>query len=535
MMLKQCFLMILGLMVSAICSAEVLVKSSGFEESNNIVGQKAVEEEQALDAIVKIFAVKSSPGFSMPWQNGQQSQGTGSGVVIKDGLILTNAHVVANHAFLMVRKQGDPTRYVAKAVAVCHTADLALLKVEDKLFYKDITPLEFGDLPELQEEVSVIGYPVGGDSISITKGVVSRIEPVIYSHSHRTLLAIQVDAAINPGNSGGPVLLDNKIIGLAFQTYLTRQSMGHVIPQPVINHFLNDFYNKRPLKFPVLKIGVTTMENPDLRTWAKMRKGDTGILITTVTKTPGKTTPFKINDVILAIDNKTVANNGSIQFRENEVIDFKYLIRKKYVGEKVNFKLLRDGKEIVVDYQLTVPNKLVKSRRYNITPEYYFVGGLLFVPLDMNFLESWKNWWNSAPRELVNFRGAVITKDRKEIVVLANVLPDAVNVGYQNIKYSAVKKLNGKKVVDLKSFVRNIENIKTGFVILELYNNSKIVLDVKKMRASTKRIMGRYRIPYDRSESLINVAKKDVKTPIVAAKKNVKTPKIAVKKDVNKK
>ncbi len=509
-MIKQCFLMILGFTFSVICSAKVLADSDTVEEANYRAGQKIDSEKKVLDAVVKIFAVTSAPNFFMPWQNYPQSQSTGSGVVIENDLILTNAHIVANQSFLMVRKQGDPTRYITKAVAVCHTADLALLKVEDKVFYKDIEPLTFGPLPELQEEVSVFGYPVGGDNISITTGVVSRIEPVIYTHSRRNLLAIQVDAAINPGNSGGPVLHHNQIIGLAFQSFPSQQNIGYVIPQTIINHFLKDFYDKRPLDFPVLQIGVMAMENPDLRAWAKMREEDTGILITEIPKVIEKTAPFKINDVILAIDDEAIANDGSVQFRENEVIDFKYLIMEKHIGEKANFRLLRDGKEVVVDYQLTAPKQLVKNRRYDITPEYYFIGGLLFVPLNVNLLDSWNNWWDNAPRELVNFYGEEIKKDRKEIVVLADVLADEINVGYQNIKYLAVKKLNGKKVVDLKSFVKDLENIKTGFVVLELHNSRKIVLDIEKMRTSTKRIMERYRIPQDRSKNLKTEKKEDV-------------------------
>ncbi|UDQ96529.1 serine protease [Lentisphaerota bacterium WC36G] len=495
-MLKKLFIIIT--IVGNIFYCESLIA----KENNSEKFQNVATEDQVLDAVIKIFAVTSSPNFFMPWQNYPQSQGTGSGVVIKDNLILTNAHVVANQSFLMVRKQGNPKRYVAKSVAVCHTADLALLKVEDQSFYKDITPVEFGVLPELQEEVSVFGYPVGGDNISITKGVVSRIEPVSYSHSGRTLLAIQIDAAINPGNSGGPVLHDNKIIGLAFQSFRSQQNIGYVIPQSIINHFLTDFYNKKNSDFPELQIGVMVMENPDLRKWAKMRDVDTGIMVTKIPEVFKDSMPLNVNDVILAIDDEPIANNGSVVFRKNEIIDFKYLIMKKHIGDNINFRLLRDGKEMVVDYKLTAPKYLVKSRRYDITPKYYFMGGLLFVPLNVNFLDSWNDWWNNAPRELVNFCNDDIKPNRKEIVVLANIFADEVNVGYQDIKFKGIKKLNDSEVVDLRSFVEKLEQITDEFVVIELYDSRKIVLEIAKLRASTKQIMNRYRIPQDRSNNL---------------------------------
>lgn len=65
----------------------------------------------------------------------------------------------------------------------------------------------------------MVGYPIGGDTISVTSGVVSRIEVSSYSHGSAELLAIQIDAAINSGNSGGPALTDDgKCAGIAFQT-----------------------------------------------------------------------------------------------------------------------------------------------------------------------------------------------------------------------------------------------------------------------------------------------------------------------------
>lgn len=54
----------------------------------------------------------------------------------------------------------------------------------------------------------------GGDNISVTKGIVSRVEPTQYVHGATQLMAIQIDAAINPGNSGGPAIMANKVAGI---------------------------------------------------------------------------------------------------------------------------------------------------------------------------------------------------------------------------------------------------------------------------------------------------------------------------------
>merc|ERR1719461_601014 len=118
---------------------------------------------------------------------------------------MCNAHGIAHGTSIRVRKNGDDTKYLAKVAHVTHEGDLALLTVEKKAakFWKGTTPLKFHNmLPELQAEVIVLGYPSGGDSLSITKGVVSRINLKKFTHSKASLPAIQTDAAINGGNSG---------------------------------------------------------------------------------------------------------------------------------------------------------------------------------------------------------------------------------------------------------------------------------------------------------------------------------------------
>lgn len=66
------------------------------------------------------------------------------------------------------------------------------LGVEDDKFWEDLYPLPFGEIPDLEEDVVCVGFPTGGDNISVTRGVVSRVEMQRYAHSAVELLAIQV-------------------------------------------------------------------------------------------------------------------------------------------------------------------------------------------------------------------------------------------------------------------------------------------------------------------------------------------------------
>ncbi|MDP6730190.1 MAG: serine protease, partial [SAR324 cluster bacterium] len=168
---------------------------------------KIYASENVAQAVVRITSYRQSPDWANPWRMKPTEAGHGSGFLIGNGWILTNAHVVSDSKLLLINKLSSPEPYIAQVEAMAHDSDLALLSVKDPEFYSDMTALEFGGIPKLRSPVQAYGYPLGGQDLSRTEGVVSRIEFGTYVHpgidSH---LLIQTDSAINPGNSGGPVI-----------------------------------------------------------------------------------------------------------------------------------------------------------------------------------------------------------------------------------------------------------------------------------------------------------------------------------------
>ncbi|KAG2275221.1 hypothetical protein Bca52824_057776 [Brassica carinata] len=143
------------------------------------------------------------------------------GFVISGRRILTNSHVVDDSydTYVQVRKHGSSTKYEAIVETVGFECDLAILGVDNEEFWEDVNPLELGDIPSIYEDVSVLGYLRGGDTICVTKGIVSRVKSGEYMNSSIELLKIQTDATIDYGNSGGPVVCGNKVVGVAFQGF----------------------------------------------------------------------------------------------------------------------------------------------------------------------------------------------------------------------------------------------------------------------------------------------------------------------------
>ena len=460
------------------------------------------------DAIVKIYTVSSQPDYFNPWRMSGPQDASGSGCMIAGHKILTNAHVIANHTFIQVRRNGQAKRYKASVLNVSHDADLALLTVDDQTFFTDITPLEFGEFAETQQEVLVYGFPYGGDSLSITKGVLSRVEHQYYTHSSYSLLAGQIDASINPGNSGGPVLVNGKIVGVVMEAYKAHQleNIGYMVPIPVIDHFLKDIEDGQYDGFPDLGIMIQEMENPDLKQKYGMAETQTGVFVVHVF--PGSRAEGQIQegDVLLAIAGYPIADDGTVEFRPDERTKYTYYVDIRQLGENVTVDVLRQGK--IENLTLTLNQTkekylLVPLEKYEQMPRYVIYGGVVFSPLTKNLLEQWgPNWPNDAPLELVAELSNWPDENRREVVVALKVLAADVNMGYHDISTWIVSEVNGKKIKDFTEFFQLVTQVTEPYVVFKDERGFQIVLDQQKAEESREKILQTYHIEYDRSPDL---------------------------------
>ena len=457
-------------------------------------------ENDPLKAVVKVNATAASPDFFSPWRTGGQQKGSGTGVVIAGNLILTNAHNVADAKLITISKNDDGFPMPATVFAVNHQCDLALLKVEDAKFFDGITPFEIGETPPVQSQVFAVGYPLGGDGVSITQGIVSRIETVLYSHSYYDRhLAAQLDAAINPGNSGGPVIFDGKIAGIAFQGVGNADGVGYMIHTDVIRHFLIDVSDGKVDGFGMLDLEAQTLENPSTRRYFKMRDDQSGIAVCKVKDTLQSTPEIKVGDVLLEIDGFRIMNNGKVKNERGENVLYDSISDRKQLGETVNLKVLRDGKEFAATAKLTYPNLSVAPRLYDKTPKYFIIGGFVFSPLTLSYLDEWRD---NPPMDLVALVGEPLKDGKKEIVVLAQVMGDEVNIGYENMANRILEKVNGKKISRLKDLAEIIDAQEDGYVKFEFNDSVFAIIDIKEMKSARARIETNYKIPSDRSADL---------------------------------
>lgn len=464
-----------------------------------------------LRSVVKIFAVRTEPNLSMPWQMKRQYSSTASGFVISGRRILTNAHAVAFQASVRVRKHGSAEKFVARMIGVGHQCDLALLTVDDESFWNDLEYLEFGTMPNLQEAITVIGYPTGGDSISVTKGVVSRVEETFYQHGSFRLLAIQIDAAINPGNSGGPALLGTKVVGVCFETLINAENIGYIIPVPVIHHFLEDIQRHKGnyTGFCDIGIQIQLMESSNIRASMGMTAGQTGIIINKVYPLSDAYRVLKKDDVVLAIDGTPIGNDGTIPFRDGgERISFRYVLLNKFEGEVVRMKILRDKKVIDnIEVKVVAPNtsSLVPPNQYDVLPSYYIFAGLVFQVLTQPFLhQEWtKDWQQKGPIRFVE-KAIFATKEYEgqEIVILSQILAADINVTYQQYVPNVVTHFNRVPIKNLRHLMEMVDANPEPYLRFDLESERVIILDANDAAKQSGHILESHNIPFAKSADL---------------------------------
>ena len=191
--------------------------------------------DAVANSVVKVFSTVRYPDFYRPWAKESPSEVTGSGVVIEGKRILTCAHVVLYASQVQVQANQAGDKISATVEFIAPGIDLAVLKLDDETFFDSHPALPRAKLlPDIKDAVMVYGYPEGGTSLSITKGIVSRIEFTSYNFPVSGL-RIQIDAAINPGNSGGPAVVGDKMIGLAFSHLNQAENIGYIIPSKKLN------------------------------------------------------------------------------------------------------------------------------------------------------------------------------------------------------------------------------------------------------------------------------------------------------------
>jgi S1-C subfamily serine protease len=458
---------------------------------------KSNKDGAPTDSVVKILVSIRSPDPLHPWTKQSPREASGTGVVIEGKRVLTNAHVVTYASQIFVESSQSSDKVVAEVEAISPGMDLAVLKLEDESFFENRPPVpRVHELPAVKDAVHVYGYPQGGSSQSVTRGIVSRIEFAAYG-DHASGLRVQVDAAINPGNSGGPALVDGKVVGLIFSRLNQSDNIGYIIPGEEIDLFLDDVKDGRYDGKPAMYDRLQTLENESLRAFLKLDRKTTGMVVH-APEGDGPDYPLRPWDLITKIGGHEIDNTGMVKVQGILRLRFQYLIQKLAKNGKVPVTVIRKGKELALDVPVSARHDMLIHSLRGKYPSYFVYGPLVFSPVTQEFLSGFGGGGNlyallsliGSP--LVTRRGdRPAFPDEQLVAVASPMFPHKIAKGYDNPFPKVVREVNGVKVKNLRHMVELLRDTKEKFTTISFDDKASetIVFDHKAALSATEDVL----------------------------------------------
>ena len=286
--------------------------------------------------------------FNFPRQTPQErevEQDIGSGFVVsKEGLIVTNKHVVADTSASYRVFTKDNKLYEVEKIYRDPVNDLAILKINPSSPAGGsglvLQPVELGDSSKLKvgQFVIAIGTALGEFRNTVTTGVISGLGRGItagnpFEGAENLENVIQTDAAINPGNSGGPLMNSlGQVIGVNIAVASGAQNIGFALPINVVKESLDNFNKTGQFSRPFLGVRYRIINNQEAV--AKGWLEGAGV-VEVIAGSPAEQGGVEVGDIIIKIDGEKITEKN----------DLATIVGKKKVGDKLELSVWREGEE----------------------------------------------------------------------------------------------------------------------------------------------------------------------------------------------
>jgi S1-C subfamily serine protease len=443
------------------------------------------------DSIVKVLATQRLPNPLRPWANGNPGEVMGSGTVIAGQRILTNAHLVLYATDISIQPHRGGDKIEAKVEMLAPDMDLAVLSVKGAKFFDKHPPLPRSEkLPKVTENVTVYGFPIGGNGLAVTKGVVSRIDYGPYSGQGHGLI-VQVSAAINPGNSGGPVLVGDRMIGVVFSRLRTGENIGYLIPNEEIDLFLDNAKDGCFKGKPSDISGALYQrcENKALRRFLKLDDDDArGVLVLPSRLRPAAC-PFEDYDVLTRVGGHDLDNEGMVQLADDLRLPFESVLFKAAKDGAVPVTVLRRGQPVETALPVSAEdNRLVRGWNGG-KPSYFIHGPIVFSPLTLSAIPYYAQVRPDFDYPRLNERTRFPGEEL--VVVTSPLFNHKIAKGYSDPVGQVVKEVNGTPVKNLKHLVALLRDCKDEYLTFRFHEEGAelLVFRADEMRQATEEIL----------------------------------------------
>jgi S1-C subfamily serine protease len=455
--------------------------------------------ERVRSAVVSVRITGQDWNWKTPWAKQSPWTRTAYGLVVPGQRILIASPAIGNHLLLEAQKLGEDLRTTARLVLADYEGPLALLAVDDPAFWKDLSPLPLAERVPTGGEATVHRW-LRSSQFESSTAMVRQVRAGRHGPSRVSLLTLDLSSSLDNAGDSEVVVADGEVVGLATQK--SGETLS-ALASPVLRQFLREAQHEPYRGFARAGIAWQELTNPALRQSLGLSPDEGGVRITRVLPHGSGAGVLQEGDVVLEVGAVPLDVTGQFQHPVYGKLAFPLLITDgRGPGETLDFRILRNGERTTV----AVPLKQMSPDEDRVPPfvlgrgpDYAVVGGLVFQELTGSYLATWGTDWarRAPPRLLIAYDrdGALPSAEQPRIVLLTSVLPDAANLGYQDLRDLIVTKVNGVPVASLGALREAFQRPQGDFHVVELLPGQgpgRLVLDAAEVRASTERIKTLY-------------------------------------------
>ena len=482
-------------------SIALVAATGALAKKESTVASAAAKQKQL--ALVRVNVTGQSYDYFRPWQKKAPFSKRALGAVLPKGRVLVTADLVANQNYVELERAESGEKTAANVRVIDYEANLALLEPTEKSFLDGIKPLEITSDTVVGDRLAAWQLEPTG-ALLATEGLVTTVQMTPYPIDIGQFLTyrISIPMQYRENSYTVPLVKNNKLAGLLLR-YDSRSQLLDAIPAPIITHFLKEADTQDYRGFPSAGFSFFPTRDPQLRDYAG-EKGKGGVYVTNVEPgTPALKAGLQVGDIVTGIGNHELDENGNYVDPLYGKIEFTNLLTAHaYAGDVVPLHIQRSGKPMQLN--LTLEHRDAKdyvSPPYYLdqAPRYYVVGGLIFQELSRQYLKEWgANWQREAPQRFVyfdHFQSELFPERNRRIVILSQVLPANNTIGYDDLAYLTVTKVNGKEVKSLDDLAEAVKHPVEGFIKIETEEDPKqIELDATQVAAEAPALQENYGI-----------------------------------------
>ncbi len=448
--------------------------------------------------IVSVRVTGQDWNWRAPWEKQAPWTRTVTGLVVPGRKVLVASTAFGNHLLVEAQKLGSEARSVARVELVDQEGPLALVAVDDPAFWDGLEPLPLAERAPGEGDVTILRWQRSG-LLDSYPGTLRQVRSGRHGLSQTSLLTLEMGTSTDGLGESEVVVAKGRVAGLvtgrAGDAYAA-------LAAPVLAQFLDGAAKGDWRSFARAGLAWQDLTNPALRESLGLRPGETGIRLTRVAAHGSAGGILKPGDVVLEMGGAKLDPTGYYEHPLYGRMLFALLFSDgRKPGETMAVKVLRDGERL----DLQLPLRAMRPEQDRVPPyvfgrgpDYVIVGGLVFEELTRPYLGAWGDWARRAPPRLlvaIDREPDDAGAEPKRIVLLSSVLPDAANLGYQELRDLIVERVNGRAIGSLADLRQAFASPQRGFHVVEFLAGqgpARAVLDASEAQAAAVRLQQAY-------------------------------------------